>query len=114
MLHPLLPPLSGTEPFAGLDDTVLDFWRFAISDLRTNAVRGYLAEFLVARAVGARTNRLEWDAYDILSPEGIRIEVKAGGYVQAWSQTQASPQAPVQAGHRADRGRHTTVVQRSV
>ncbi|MGW7416505.1 hypothetical protein [Streptomyces sp. NPDC054863] len=90
IIAPPLPPLSGTEPFAGLDDTVLDFWRFAMSDLRTNTVRGYLAEFLVARAVGASANRVEWDAYDVLSPDGVKIEVKAGGYVQAWSQTRAS------------------------
>lgn len=87
---PLASPLSGEEAFKGLGGSVVDFWRFAMSDLRTNTVRGYLAEFLVARAVGAGTNRVEWDAYDVLSPGGIKIEVKAGGYVQAWTQPQAS------------------------
>jgi len=29
--------------------------------------------------------RIEWDACDITIPEG-RIEVKAGGYIQAWDQ----------------------------
>ncbi|WP_189107997.1 hypothetical protein [Streptomyces camponoticapitis] len=82
--------MSGHEPFSGLEATLLDFWRFAMSDLRTNTVRGYLAEFLVARAMGALATRVEWDSYDVLSPENIRIEVKAGGYVQAWTQTRPS------------------------
>ncbi|MFI6089568.1 hypothetical protein [Streptomyces sp. NPDC051218] len=87
---PSASPLSGEEAFKGIDAAVMDFWRFAMSDLRTNTLRGYLAEFLVARAVGATTNRVEWDAYDVLTPDGIKIEVKAGGYVQAWTQPQAS------------------------
>ena len=45
-----LPPkaLSGDERFTGLEIpvTVLDFWRFALSDLQMNNARGYLAEFL--------------------------------------------------------------------
>ncbi len=48
-----------------------------MSDLRTNNVRGYLAEFLVAKAVGAHGPRLEWDAYDVLAPDRTRIEVKS-------------------------------------
>ena len=53
MMAPPAQPLSGDEHFLGLDATVRDFWAFAMSDLRMNNVRGYLAEFLVARAVGA-------------------------------------------------------------
>lgn len=69
---------------------MLEFWRFAISDLKTNNVRGYLAEFLVARAVGATTPRVEWDPWDVTSPDGVRIEVKTSGYMQAWAQTKLS------------------------
>lgn len=61
-----------------------------MSDLRTNNVRGYLAEFLVARAVGATGQRVEWDAYDVTAPDGTRIEVKAAGYLQAWTQKKLS------------------------
>lgn len=43
-------PLTGDERFTQLDATMRDFWRYAIPDLRMNAVRGHLAEFLVARA----------------------------------------------------------------
>ena len=81
---------DGDEPFLGLDATVSDFWRFGVSDLRVNTLRGVLAEFLVARAVGATGRRVEWDPHDVLSPSGITIEVKCGAYLQAWSQTKLS------------------------
>lgn len=82
--------LTGAEAFNGLDASVVDFWRFAMADLRTNNVRGYLAEFLVARAVGATAPRVEWDAWDVTAPDGTRIEVKSSGYLQAWAQTKLS------------------------
>src|SRR5690606_38685474 len=82
--------LTGDECFVGLDATVRDFWSFAMSDLLMNNVRGYLAEFLVARAVGATGTRVEWDAYDVLTPEGIRVEVKSAGFLQAWAQRRLS------------------------
>lgn len=84
------PVLNGHEPIQGTSATVLDFWRFAMSDLRMNNVRGYFAEFLVAQAVQAPGPRVEWDSHDVTSPEGIRIEVKASGYLQAWEQRQPS------------------------
>lgn len=61
-----------------------------MSDLRTNNVRGYLAEFLVARAVGSRGARVEWDPWDVTAPEGTRIEVKSSGFLQAWAQRKLS------------------------
>ncbi len=82
--------MDGAEPFAGLDATVLDFWRFAMSDLRMNNLRGYLAEFLVAKAVKATSPRVEWDAYDVLAPDGTRIEVKSSAYMQVWDQRRPS------------------------
>lgn len=86
-LHPpRARELSGREHFVGVDGTVLDFWRWAMSDLRMNNVRGYLAEFLVAQAAGASGRRVEWDAYDLVTPSGVKVEVKSSGYLQAWSQ----------------------------
>lgn len=84
------PPLSGEEAFEGVEASVADFWRFAMSDLRTNNVRGYLAEFLVARAVGSRAARVEWDPWDVTAPDGTKIEVKSAGFVQAWAQARLS------------------------
>lgn len=45
---------------------------------------------LVARAVGATGQRVEWDAYDVTAPDGTRIEVKSAGYLQAWAQKKLS------------------------
>ena len=42
----------------------MDFWRFALSNLQMNNARGYLAEFLVAKAVGSTGLQIEWDPYD--------------------------------------------------
>lgn len=64
-----------------------DFWAWGYSDLRANTVRPLLAEFPVARAVGAALRpRIEWDSYDVLTPDGLRLEVKSGTYLQAWEQ----------------------------
>jgi hypothetical protein len=88
----LLPPhplraVQGDERFAGMEATVLDFWRWGFSDLRLNIVRGVLAEFLVAKAVGAvDTPKEEWANFDVRTPSGIRVEVKASAYWQSWAQ----------------------------
>lgn len=83
---PPAPVLGGPERFDGVPATVADFWRFALSDLRTNNARGYLAEFLVAKALGlGGVTRTEWDAYDLVLGD-IRIEVKSSAYLQAWKQ----------------------------
>ncbi len=82
--------LAGSEDFVGCAATVLDFWRFAMSDLRVNNVRGYLAEFLVAMAVGSSGSRVEWDAYDVRAPDGTTIEVKSSAYLQVWEQKRPS------------------------
>lgn len=82
--------LTGEEQFTGVDASVVDFWRFALNDLRMNNARGYLAEFLVARALGIDDPvRIEWADYDVAF-EGITIEVKASAYLQAWEQRQLS------------------------
>ncbi|MFD1211109.1 hypothetical protein ACFQ36_03505 [Arthrobacter sp. GCM10027362] len=90
----IVPPpasaIDGSDRFIGLDATVADFWRFAMSDLRMNNARGYLAEFLVAKALGLHeVSRVEWDAYDLLL-DGIRVEVKSSAYLQAWEQRRPS------------------------
>jgi hypothetical protein len=93
--HQLAPMLSGGEPLhkdaLPLDRTVRDFWRWAHSDLLSNALRGCLAEYLVAVALGVDTKpRREWVAWDLTSPEGIRVEVKSSAYVQSWFQRRLS------------------------
>ncbi|MGI8587454.1 MAG: hypothetical protein ACR2M0_07155 [Chloroflexia bacterium] len=69
---------------ARLDATVLDFWRWAMSDLVGNTARGVLAEYIVARALGLTDPvRIEWDAYDLLWGD-VKIEVKSAAYLQSW------------------------------
>ena len=41
--------IEAESAFVGLDARVVDFWKFALGDLRMNNARGYLAEFIVAR-----------------------------------------------------------------
>ena len=87
--------LSLTTPFRSgatpLSFALGDFWAWAASDLLGNALRGLVAEFLVAQSVNATAAaRVEWDAYDVLHPNGARLEVKASGFVQSWPQTRPS------------------------
>jgi hypothetical protein len=87
--------LTGEEAFhtsgEGLGFDVLDFWRWSSSDLVGNVLRGLLAEYLVARALGLATGcRVEWDACDLRGPDGLTVEVKSAAYVQSWKQTRSS------------------------
>lgn len=75
-----------------LNVSVHDFWRWSSSDLLSNTARGVFAEFIVARAMGIsfEKGRDEWDPYDLLSPEEIKIEVKSSAYIQSWHQEKPS------------------------
>lgn len=67
--------------------TIKDFWQWAYSNLTDNTVRGKLAEYFVACALGVQElPRQSWAEYDLLSREGIAVEVKASAYLQAWGQ----------------------------
>ena len=48
-------------------------------DLVSNATRGRLAEFIVAKALKIDTSiaRVEWQAYDLITRNEIKIEVKS-------------------------------------
>lgn len=82
---------TGREPFLGMPHTLCDYWAWAHSDIASNAERGKLAEYLVRCAVQADSPyRTEWDAFDVLSEEGIKIEVKASSYLQTWRQERFS------------------------
>src|SRR5262245_33053924 len=78
---------GGTE----LGFSLSDFWRWSASDLVSNTLRGVVAEFLVAQALGvAEGVRLEWDAVDLRTSQGTALEVKASGYLQSWRQDRLS------------------------
>ena len=68
-----------------------EFWSWSSSDVLNNAMRGVLAEFIVASSLGiADSCRVEWDAYDIITKEGKKIEVKSAAYLQSWKQSRLS------------------------
>jgi len=96
-LGPIDPsPYQGTEMFheanSPLHFNVLSFWQWAFSDLVTNATRGVLAEYLVAQALGVAKDRVreEWAPFDMVTANGIKVEVKSAAYIQAWQQKQLS------------------------
>jgi hypothetical protein len=77
--------------FAGSSLTVGDFWSWAMGDLRDNVLRGVLAEYLVTRALGGTaTCRSAWDNFDVLTPTGLKVEVKSTGRLQVWAQGKPS------------------------
>lgn len=103
---PILPsplkPLTGAEPF--IDGTVADFWRWALSDLRMNLARGYLVEYLVARALNdPAPARVEWGPWDVQAADGTLVEIKACGRLQSWTTRKLSTPAWTFKSVRADR-----------
>ncbi|MBR0076744.1 MAG: hypothetical protein IJP96_13435, partial [Synergistaceae bacterium] len=84
--------LTGNEAITGAKNKLIDYWAWAHSMLVDNSERGIFAEFLVHTAMkSTEMIRRNWTSYDILSPEGIKIEVKASGYIQSWGQEKLSP-----------------------
>ncbi|MBN8600369.1 MAG: hypothetical protein J0M26_05040 [Planctomycetes bacterium] len=71
--------------------TVLDFWQWSSSDLLGNTMRGVLAEYIVGTALGILKDvRIEWAEYDLLTHDGIKLEIKCSAYLQSWSQKRLS------------------------
>ena len=92
-----IPPSrkTGNEPFhksgKSLGAAVQDYWAWVSSDLLGNTDRGMLAEYLVALDLGVATGaRYGWDAYDLVTTGGIKVEVKSSAYVQTWYQERYS------------------------
>ena len=87
---------NGDEPLLcqniRLPITIKDFWAWSASDIMSNTTRSRFAEFGVATATNVDLGipRQEWESYDLLTPEGIKIEVKSSAYIQSWHQKQIS------------------------
>jgi hypothetical protein len=84
---------SGDEPFlnGNCSASLSDFWAWAYSDLMGNTERGKLAEYLVSLAMGCADGVSgNWNSFDVLSSEGIKIEVKTSAYLQSWAQKKVS------------------------
>ena len=86
---------TGEEPFvfngSEVPLNVLSFWQWSSSELLGNALRGVLAEFIVASTIDVlESPREEWDAYDLITKSGLKIEIKSSAYLQSWNQTRLS------------------------
>ena len=87
---------KGDEPLlcqnSRLPITIKDFWAWSASDIMSNTTRSRFAEFIVATATNVDLGipRQEWQSYDLLTPEGIKIEVKSSAYIQSWYQKKIS------------------------
>lgn len=68
--------------------SLLEFWQWSVSDILSNATRGRFAEFIVGTAVKLNPKELrnEWNAFDIQTDNGIKIEIKSASYIQSWNQ----------------------------
>ena len=89
-------PGTGNEPFIhqgnSIEADISGFWRWAYSDLVSNATRGVPAEYIVGLALGCVNGRAraEWDACDLRTPQGHSVEVKSAAYLQTWRQQRLS------------------------
>ena len=69
----------------------MSFWQWSSSELLGNALRGILAEFIVASTIDILDKpREEWDAYDLKTKNGLKIEIKSSSYLQSWKQKELS------------------------
>ena len=82
--------LTGKEcfSFSGKPTNIelLSFWAWNQSFLLADGIRGELAEFIVASALGLADEkpRSSWGDYDLLLDGKYRIEVKSSAFLQAW------------------------------
>jgi len=102
VMSSIYPPdkdqLDGSERFlfqgaqVSQSPSVIDFWRWCCSDLQDNVTRGILAEFVVASALNIKLGvRESWADFDLVTEDGIRVEVKSSGRLQSWEQKKLSP-----------------------
>lgn len=86
----------GDQPVLGAHgghvSTLAEFWRWSSSNLLDNTLRGLVAEYLVGLALECvdGRHRTEWDAYDLVTTDGITVEVKSSAYLQSWAQQKVS------------------------
>lgn len=71
---------------------VVDFWKWAFSDLVENTTRGILGELIVGIALGLDMSKVKynWGVCDLIQPDGTKIEVKTSAYMQTWNENKLS------------------------
>lgn len=80
---------SPSDTFVGAtlapNGTALEFWQWAYGDLLDDDVKGAFAEWLVHKLLAINSERrVSWANSDIITPEGVRIEVKSTAVWQSW------------------------------
>lgn len=82
---------------------LMTFWQWSASDLVDNTMRGVLAEFIVAKALGLVGDkpRESWAKFDLQTSGGLKVEVKSAAYLQSWAQQRLSR---IAFSYRATRG----------
>ncbi|MEO9277924.1 MAG: hypothetical protein ABI340_09135 [Nitrososphaera sp.] len=87
----------------GKTSTVINFWKWAYSDLTQNVTRGMVGQYIVAWALGVDDMPDDrWASFD-LSINGKRVEVKTTSYLQAWKQKKVNPQFTIRKTHHYSR-----------
>lgn len=67
------------------DLRVAEFFQWAFSDLCDDDIKGWFAEWLIAKICQIPTQRrVSWANSDLITPEGLRIEIKASAFWQSW------------------------------
>ena len=87
---------------------MLDFWRWAFSDLLEDTLKGLYAEWLVGHLLGLPMNRggrFDYGNFDLRSSGGLRVEVKSSAYWQSWKLR--NPDGSPKTSHEIDRWRPT-------
>ena len=87
MVRPELAPADALFGDAKLETpaSVQDFWRWAYGDLCDDDVKGAFAEWMIGRLLGIpHKRRVTWANSDLITPEGVRIEVKSSALWQSW------------------------------
>lgn len=67
------------------DSSLVDFWKWGLSDVCEDDLKGIFAEWIVMKLLSIPGNRrISWANSDLVTQEGVRIEVKASSYWQSW------------------------------
>ncbi len=79
-------PYDCIKGYRGLENIQLvEFWRWAFSDLCDDDIKGIYAEWMVSFLLGIKSKRrVSWADSDIVSAGGVRVEVKSSAYWQSW------------------------------
>jgi len=80
--------LTGNEFFKNNNFSILEFWQYGFSNLNSNVLRGFLAEFIIENLLKDKSEieiRNPWNDFDILY-KNRKIEVKCSSYIQDWDQ----------------------------